>query len=167
MLIIARKCFNITRLPYISSVLLRMVFMGNLWMLAQSAETQGQSEVPAEPVGQNQTTTTGAVTAADPNASRANPQQGPSSYMSMIFIVGIIVIMYFIMFREPKKRQRQQQQMIQSLKKNDKVRTIGGILGVVVDVKDDEVTLKIDEQNNTKIKVAASAIGKNLSNEGK
>ena len=57
--------------------------------------------------------------------------------------------------------------MIQSLKKNDKVRTIGGIIGIVVDVKDDEVTLKVDESNNTKIKVAASAIGKNLSNEGK
>jgi preprotein translocase subunit YajC len=166
MLIIVRKCFNITRLPYISSVLLRIVFMGNLWILAQAAETQGQSEVQAEPVGQNQTTT-GTVTAADPNASRVTPQQGPSSYMSMIFIVGIIVIMYFIMFREPKKRQRKQEQMIQSLKKNDKVRTIGGIIGIVVDVKDDEVTLKVDESNNTKIKVAASAIGKNLSNEGK
>ena len=57
--------------------------------------------------------------------------------------------------------------MIQTLKKNDKVRTVGGIIGVVVDVKDDEVTLKIDESNNTKIKVVASAIGKNLSNEGK
>jgi preprotein translocase subunit YajC len=85
----------------------------------------------------------------------------------LIFVVGLIAIMYFVMFREPKKRQRQQQQMIQSLKKNDKVRTIGGIIGVVVDVKDDEVTLKIDESNNTKIKVVASAIGKNLSNEGK
>ena len=86
--------------------------------------------------------------------------------MQLIFIVGIFVILYFIMFREPKKRQRQQQQMIQSLKKNDKVRTIGGIIGIVVDVKGDEVTLKVDESNNTKIKVAASAIGKNLSNEG-
>jgi preprotein translocase subunit YajC len=144
-----------------------MVFMGNLWILAQSAETQGQSEIPAEPVGQQNQTTTGTATAADPNVSRATPQQGPSSYMSMIFIVGIIVIMYFIMFREPKKRQRQQEQMIQSLKKNDKVRTIGGIIGVVVDVKDDEVTLKVDESNNTKIRVIASAIGKNLSNEEK
>jgi preprotein translocase subunit YajC len=141
--------------------------MENLWIIAQAAETQGQSEVPAEPVGQNQTTT-GTVTVTDPNAkgsSGGGPTGGSTSML--IFIVGIFVIMYFIMFREPKKRQRQQQQMIQSLKKNDKVRTIGGIIGVVVDVKDDEVTLKIDESNNTKIKVAASAIGKNLSNEGK
>jgi len=53
--------------------------------------------------------------------------------------------------------------MVQSLKKNDKVRTIGGIIGTVVDIKEDEITLKVDESNNTKIKVASSAIGKNLS----
>ena len=77
------------------------------------------------------------------------------------------MIMYFILFREPRKRQRQQQQMVQSIKKNDKVRTIGGIIGTVVDVKDDEIVLKVDESNNTKIRIMASAIGKNLSNEEK
>lgn len=138
--------------------------MENLWIIAQATETHGQSEVPAEPVGQNQTTT-GTVAAPDPNASRHASTGNSASIMQLVFIVGIFVILYFIMFREPKKRQRQQQQMIQSLKKNDKVRTIGGIIGIVVDVKDDEVTLKVDESNNTKIKVAASAIGKNLSNE--
>jgi preprotein translocase subunit YajC len=145
-----------------------MVFMTNLWILAQAAETQGQSEIPAEPVGQNQATTT-TMTAADPNiAHTAAPTSSTSSnYMQLLFIGGIFVVMYFILFREPRKRQRQQQQMIQSIKKNDKVRTVGGIIGTVVDVKDDEIVLKIDESNNTKIRVMASAIGKNLSNEGK
>jgi len=55
--------------------------------------------------------------------------------------------------------------MIQSLERNDRVQTIGGIIGTVVDIKGDEVTLKIDESNNTKIKIAPSAIGKNLSKE--
>ena len=51
------------------------------------------------------------------------------------------------------------------LNKNDRIRTIGGIIGTVVDIKDDEITLKVDESNNTKIKVIASAIGKNMSKE--
>ena len=141
--------------------------MENLWIIAQAAETQGQSEIPAEPVGQNQSTT-GTMTAADPNTSRpAAPMSSQSSYMQLLFIGGIFVVMYFILFREPRKRQRQQQQMVQSIKKNDKVRTVGGIIGTVVDVKDDEIVLKIDESNNTKIRIMASAIGKNLSNEGK
>ncbi len=55
--------------------------------------------------------------------------------------------------------------MVQSLQKNDKIRTIGGIIGTVVDIKDDEITLKVDESNNIKIKIASSAIGKNLSKD--
>ena len=74
-------------------------------------------------------------------------------------------MMYFLMFRGPKKKQQQHKQMIQTLQKNDRVRTIGGILGTVIDVKDDEVVLKIDESNNTKIRINASAIGKNLSKD--
>ena len=142
--------------------------MENLWIIAQATETQGQSEVPAEPVGQNQGTTT-TMTSADSNTSHtaAHTSSQSSNYMQLLFIGGIFVIMYFILFREPRKRQRQQQQMIQSIKKNDKVRTIGGIIGTVVDVKDDEIVLKVDESNNTKIRIMASAIGKNLSNEGK
>ena len=53
----------------------------------------------------------------------------------------------------------------QTLAKNDKVRTIGGIIGTVVDIKDDEITLKVDESNNTKIKVLPSAIGRNVTKE--
>jgi preprotein translocase subunit YajC len=142
--------------------------MENLWIIAQAAETQGPSEVLPTPVGQNQGTTV-TMTAADSNTARTTaPANSPSStYMQLLFIGGIFVVMYFILFREPRKRQRQQQQMIQSIKKNDKVRTIGGIIGIVVDVKDDEIVLKVDESNNTKIRVMASAIGKNLSNEEK
>jgi preprotein translocase subunit YajC len=138
--------------------------MENVW-IAAAAGTQGQSEVTAEPIGKDQH----AITAVDSNAQAA-PQAAPraqSPYSMLIFVVAILIMMYFIMFREPKKRQKQHQQMVQSLKKNDRVRTIGGIFGTVVDIKDDEITLKVDEANNTKIKVAASAIGKNLMNEEK
>jgi preprotein translocase subunit YajC len=55
--------------------------------------------------------------------------------------------------------------MVQSLSKNDKIQTIGGIIGTVVDIKEDEITLKIDESNNTKIKILRSAIGRNMSKD--
>jgi len=102
--------------------------MENLWIMGSAAQSQGQPEVPAEPVGQNQTTAV-TVAPAEPNTPHTGAAAGlPPRLCQLIFIVGIFVILYFIMFREPKKRQRQQQQMIQSLKKNDKVRTIGGII---------------------------------------
>ena len=54
--------------------------------------------------------------------------------------------------------------MVSSLKNNDRVRTIGGIFGTVLDVRDDEIILKIDEATNTKIRVIPSAIATVLSN---
>jgi preprotein translocase subunit YajC len=78
----------------------------------------------------------------------------------------VAAVLFIMMIRGPRKQQQQQKQMIQSLKKNDRVRTIGGIYGTVMDVKGDEVVLKIDEATNTKIHVSTSAIGKNLSQEG-
>ena len=44
------------------------------------------------------------------------------------------------------------------LKKNDKVCTIGGIYGTVIEVRDKEIVIKIDESNNTKMKVTPGAI---------
>jgi preprotein translocase subunit YajC len=138
--------------------------MENMWIVAQAGQTGGQSEVSAEPAGQGGQS----ITVADSNAvGTTAPAKAPSPYYQLIFIVVIFLVMYLILFREPRKKQRQQQQMVQTLKKNDKVRTVGGIIGTVVDVKGDEVLLKVDENNNTKIWFVTSAIGKNMSNEGK
>ena len=48
--------------------------------------------------------------------------------------------------------------MLDALKKNDRVQTIGGVLGTVVDVRDNEVLVKVDETNNVKIRFNRTAI---------
>ena len=83
--------------------------------------------------------------------------------MSMLPFILIFVVMYLFLFRGPKKKQAEHKKMLSSLQKNDRVRTIGGILGTVIDIRDDEVTLKVDESNNTKIKVTTGSIGTVLS----
>jgi preprotein translocase subunit YajC len=105
----------------------------------------------------------------DPNAP-ADGRRPPGSPFgsSQLIIFGLMfLVMYFLLFRGPRKKQQQHKQMVQSLERNDRIRTVGGIIGTVVDVKEDEITLKIDEANNTKIKIVSSAIGKNLSKEGR
>ena len=84
---------------------------------------------------------------------------------NLVFLGLMFVLMYMILFRGPRKKQQEHKKMVQTLSKNDKVRTIGGIIGTVVDIKDDEITLKVDESNNTKIKVLPSAIGRNVTKE--
>ena len=102
------------------------------------------------------------------NGAAGDPGVGgrpPSPFSSLIWMLPLVVVMYLLMFRGPKKKQQQQQKMIQALQKNDKVRTIGGILGTVIDAKDDEIILKIDESNNTKIRITPGAVSKVISNE--
>ena len=140
--------------------------MNNIYILAQA---QGQEEfegITSAPVTAEETTTTTAVP-SDPNAAAPPTTRPKPAWMQFLPLILIFVIMYLFLFRGPRKKRQEHKQLVQSLEKNDKVRTIGGIVGTVVDVKDDEVVLKIDESNNTKIRIAPSAIGKNLSKDNK
>jgi len=142
--------------------------MNNTWILAKADGTDAPSGITSEPItsqGQTSTTVPGNVP-ADPNAAPGTTARKPFGFGSQWIFIGLMfVMMYFIIFRAPRKKQQQHKQMVQALEKNDKVRTIGGIIGTVVDVKGDEVILKVDESNNTKIRVVSSAIGRNLSKD--
>jgi preprotein translocase subunit YajC len=143
----------------------RKIEMNNTFILAQTEANQAPSDITSEPVASEGTTTKTGV--SDSNTAAGTPQRKGlfDGYTNLLFVALMIVVMYLVIFRAPRKKEQQHKQMVESLQKNDKVRTIGGIIGTVVDIKDDEVTLKVDESTNTKIKVIASAIGKKLSKE--
>jgi preprotein translocase subunit YajC len=82
----------------------------------------------------------------------------PSFTPTLLMFAALFAIMYFLIWRPQKKREEERQEMLKRLKKNDHVVTSGGIHGVVTSVKDDEVTLKVDEAQNVKIRFARSAI---------
>jgi len=136
--------------------------MNNIWILAAN---EGFDET-ASPVTEDEVGTTMTTVASDPNSVAGSKPRGLfGQYGNFIFFGLMFVLFYFIVFRGPRKKQQEHRQMVQSLAKNDKIRTIGGIIGTVVDIKDDEITLKVDESNNTKIKIAASAIGRNVTKD--
>jgi preprotein translocase subunit YajC len=141
-----------------------MIIMKQVWIIAQAGGENGPSEVTGEPLGTETQTQSVTQMSSDPNQGTTPPPKSPGA-MIWVFYALLIVMMYMIMFRGPKKKQQQHTRMIKGLEKNDRVRTIGGIIGTVIDVKDDEILLKVDEANNTKIRVATSAIGKNLTKE--
>lgn len=139
--------------------------MDQVWILAQTDSGQTSSRIGSEPVQTGGEATT--VQDSSPGSPQTAPTKPPSLLTTLLPFLLIMVVMYVLMFRGPRKQQQQHKQMVQSLKKNDRVRTIGGIFGTIVDIRGEEVVLKVDEQNNTKIKVSTSAIGKNLSQDGK
>ena len=61
---------------------------------------------------------------------------------SMFILIAMLAVMYFIMIRPENKRKKEAEQMRSSVKKGDKVVTIGGIVGVVVDVKDNKFVME-------------------------
>ena len=81
-------------------------------------------------------------------------------------VIGIIIL-YFFMFKSKKNQDKSRTDMLEQLKRGDRVQTIGGVIGSVVDVRDSEVLVKVDETSNTKIKFARSAIHKVLTEETK
>jgi len=137
--------------------------MNNIWILAQTDGGDAPSGITSEPISSDEQTTT--TTQSDPNPSTDTMKRNPFGGSQLIFLAMMFVLMYLILFRGPRKKQQQHKQMVQSLAKNDRVQTIGGIIGTVVDIKEDEITLKIDESNNTKIKILRSAIGRNMSKD--
>ncbi len=68
-----------------------------------------------------------------------------------------IVFMYFILIRPQKKRQQQHQEMINAVKVGEMITTSGGIVGKVINIKDDEVVLETSVEK-TQIKIKKWAI---------
>ena|SRR5690554_4507960 len=72
----------------------------------------------------------------------------------------IILIFYFLIIRPQKKRDKEAKSMLASMKKGDKVVSIGGIRGTVVIVKETTVVVKVDD--NTRIEFSKNAIAQIL-----
>ena len=101
-------------------------------------------------------TTTGA---ADPAAVTTDSAAGGivGILFSLLPLLLVFVLMYFMMIRPEKKLRKKEQDMLASLKKGDRVCTIGGIYGTVDRLKDDTVTLLVGPEK-TKLIMARWAI---------
>jgi len=88
--------------------------------------------------------------------------QGGGGNQWLIGLVLMLVVFYAIVLSGNRKEKKKRKEMLACLKKNDRVMTIGGIIGSVVTVSDSEVTLKVDESANVKITVTRSAVQKVL-----
>ena len=84
--------------------------------------------------------------------------QAGSQWSMWIMLALIFVVMWFFMIRPQRKQQKEMENFRNSLKNGDKVVTIGGIYGTVVEVKDTYVLLEVDK--DVKIRVNKQAIQK-------
>lgn len=82
----------------------------------------------------------------------------PSIWASLLPMVAVLAVFYFIMIRPQQHQQKKRREMLDALKKGDKVVTVGGIHGEITGLHDDEVTLRISDK--VEIRLSRSGVGR-------
>lgn len=84
-------------------------------------------------------------------------------YSGILWMVVIFAIFYFILIRPQQQQQKKRREMLGALKKGDRVVTIGGIYGVIKEIKEDMVTLRVAD--NVNIKFARGGVERVIEDE--
>jgi preprotein translocase subunit YajC len=96
----------------------------------------------------------------------AQPVAGTASWVStLVPFVLMFAVLYFLLIRPQQKRQKQRNAMLNALKKGDKVVTIGGLHGKIVEITDDTVVLLVNDA--TKMTFDRSAVNNVVNAESK
>lgn len=77
--------------------------------------------------------------------------QGGGQYMSILMLVAIVAIFYFLMIRPQQKRAKEHKSFLDNLKKGDKIITSGGLYGTITGINDDSITIEIAEKVRVKV----------------
>ncbi|HHW42780.1 MAG: preprotein translocase subunit YajC [Thermoanaerobacteraceae bacterium] len=80
-----------------------------------------------------------------------SPQLG-----TLLYIVALFALLYFLLIRPQQQRQKKHQEMIKNIKVNDPIITAGGIYGTVVKVKEDTLVVRVAD--NVRIEIMKSAV---------
>lgn len=89
----------------------------------------------------------------------AQGKAGSSSYI--VLMVVLVAVMYFMMIRPQKKRQKEEQEMRSSLEIGDEIITIGGIVGRVVTIREEDLIIETGADRN-KMRIQRWAVNTNV-----
>jgi preprotein translocase subunit YajC len=102
--------------------------------------------------------------------AQTQPTGAPVSPAAQLFpfalMIAVVAFLLLSARGQKKREKREREQMFARLAKNDRVQTIGGVIGTIMSVKDTEVVLKVDETTNTKMTFVKSAIQRVISDDG-
>jgi preprotein translocase subunit YajC len=148
-------------------------------VLAQSEDTRPDVAPPTPPAtnggqqtGETQDGAAGNADGADGGGLGGNGAGnggggggGGLGSMWLIFLL-VLVVMWVFLIGGQRKEKKKRAALLAALAKGDRVQTVGGILGTVVEVRDDEVIVKVDENTNARMRFSRSAIQSVLNDKG-
>lgn len=158
-----------------------------VWIVASLGQTQpatpqvgaapaagaapARTEVIGAPAGSTpgvtpaNTTTVQQPAGAQP-AGSSSPQGGFGQLIILLPIVLLFGFMFWSTSRAQKKERQRRDELLNSLSNNDTVQTVGGVIGRIAEIKDDEIILRVDESTNTKIRFSRAAVQQVLHKSG-
>lgn len=98
----------------------------------------------------------------------AQAADAPGGAIPFPIMIAVLALLFWVVIIRPEQKKRKtQQSQLESLKKNDRIVTIGGIYGTVINIQRDvdEVTIRVDETTNTKLCVTVAAIARIVTKE--
>lgn len=91
--------------------------------------------------------------------AQGEPAAPGGSFMDLMpMLVGVLLIFYFLAWRPQAKERRARENLLKSVQKGDKVITSSGMYGTVAALGEKEVTLKVDDKNNVRLRFSRQAI---------
>lgn len=82
---------------------------------------------------------------------------GSNGIITIVMLVAMVAVFYFFLYRPQKKQEKQQKEMMNSLSVGDEITTIGGIVGRIVSIKEEVVSIETSK-DRTRLSILRSAI---------
>jgi preprotein translocase subunit YajC len=99
------------------------------------------------------------VSAPAPGVGGAPPPDGTAALVQILgFIVPLGLVFYLLVWRPESKRRKERDQVLNSVKVKDKVVTVGGLHGTVMDIEKDEIVLLVDPRKDVRLRFRRSAV---------
>ena len=98
------------------------------------------------------------LAAANGSGGSGNGGGGWATLWQLAPFVAIVVIFFWLMNRSQRKKQEEREQMLDSIEPGDRVVTIGGIYGKVVEKEDDRFVLRINDEKDIKITISRGGL---------
>ncbi len=131
-----------------------------MWDTLPSIWTLAQDDIaPVAPSNGGDAASTAPGTPGSPAAPGGGPGPGSPFGGDFLFIIlAVFVAMILMQILTSRKDRKRRERMLSAIKKGDRVKTIGGEHGAVMELREQMVLLKVDENNNTKIWYDRSAV---------
>lgn len=126
-------------------------------------EAPPQTPPPAAPAAGVTAAPTAGSKEVAPDPNSGGQSKGPGGLFGndqtfLFIMLGALLLMFLLSSRSRKKQEQKKKEQLASMKKGDRVQTIGGIIGTIIEVKPDEIVVKVDEQNNVRMRFVPAAI---------